>query len=213
MDCSFEPRNGCKNEAAVNFRYCVPHLNTPRGMQHMIDTARTGAMLVQSDIDNAIAERTRIPDKDAQTTALEKMLEALDRVLAFEEFSGKQMAKIDPSDWRFLDRTGSEQLRSEVQIYERAMERTARVLKDISKMALQEKIIGLGKAQTELMVRILMSTVTEIGLDVHQIDHAKAVLLKKLMEEAHMGYRTREHVTAQLTAPTPIDVEIVDEKS
>lgn len=211
MECSYEPRNGCRNETAVNFKFCIPHLNTPRGMQHMIDTARSGHMLVQSDIDRAIEQRTRIPEKDAQTTALEKMLEALDRVLEFEAFAGKQMAKLDPVDWRFLDRTGSEQLRSEVQIYERAMERTARVLKDISKMALQEKIVGLGKAQTELIIRIMMSAVSDMGLDAKQIDTAKKVLLEKLIGEAHMGYRTKEHVTAALTGPTTIDGEVVDE--
>lgn len=207
MQCQYEPRNGCRNEAAVNFRFCIPHLNTPRGMQHMVDTARSGALLVQSDIDNMIAEKTRIPDKDAQTTALEKMLEALERVLEFEAFTGKQVAKIDPSDWRFLDRTGSEQLRSEVSLYERAMERTARVLKDISKMALQEKIVSLGKAQTELMVRLMMATVNDMGLDARQIDTMRRILLEKLMAEAHLNARTRDHVQHELTGPPIIEAE------
>lgn len=174
----------------------------------MVEVARSGAMLVQSDIDRVIEERTRIPEKDTQTTALEKMLEAFDRVLAFESATSNLLRNLDPNDWRYTDRTGSEQLRSEVALYERAMDRTARFLKDISKMALNEKIVGLGKAQTELMVRILMSTVTEMGLDVKQIDQARQVLLNKLLQEANMGYRTKEHVVAELTAPPAIDGEI-----
>lgn len=176
----------------------------------MMEVARSGAMLVQSDIDNVIHERTRIPEKDAQTTALEKMLEAFDRVLSFEQATATLMRDLDPSDWRYQDRTGSEQLRSEVALYERAMDRTARVLKDISKMALDDKIVSLGKAQTELMVRILTATINELDLDVRQIDQARHVLLDKLMKEANMGYRTQENVRAQLTAPIPVDGEVVN---
>lgn len=208
MQCQYEPRNGCRAEAAINFKFCIPHLNTPRGMQHMVDTARSGALLVQSDIDNLIAEKTRVPDKDTQTTALEKMLEALERVLEFERFTGQQVAKLDPSDWRYQDRTGSEQTRAEVVLYERAMDRTARVLKDISKMALQEKIVSLGKAQTELMVRLLMATVNDMGLTAEQIDRARRILLEKLMSEAHLNSRTQDHVRQELTGPPIIDAEV-----
>lgn len=174
----------------------------------MIEVARSGAMLVQSDIERVIEERTSVPDKDARMTALEKMLEAFDRVIAFEQATGKMMANLDPSDWRYTDRTGSEQIRSEVVLYERAMDRTARILKDISKMALDSKIVSLGKAQTELMVRILMATVNEMGLDVKQIDQARQVLLNKLLKEANMGYRTREHVVGELTGPPTIEGEV-----
>lgn len=171
----------------------------------MVEVARSGAMLVQSDIERVIDQRTRIPDKDARMTALEKMLEAFDRVIAFEHATGKLMENLNPSDWRYTDRTGSEQIRSEVVLYERAMDRTARVLKDISKMALDSKIVSLGKAQTELMVRILMSTINELGLDVRQLEHARGVLLSKMLEEANMGHRTKEYMVKELSGPPILD--------
>ena len=210
MQCTFDPRSLCRNEAVVNFQFCIPHLNTPRGLAHMRDVAASGAMLVQSDIDHAIEQKTKIPEKDTQTTALEKMLETLDRVLEYESFAGKLVAKLDPSDWRFLDRTGSEQLRSEVLIYERAMDRTARVLKDISKMALNEKIVSLGRAQTELMVRILMGVVNDMNLSSEQIDEARSLLLDKMMKEANMGTRLKDHMQKELSGPPTIDGEVVE---
>jgi hypothetical protein len=209
MKCQYEPGNRCANEAAVNFRFCVSHLNTPRGLSHIHDCVRRGVLLTQSDIDNMIDEKTRIPDKDAQTTALEKMLEELVHVMEFEDFMRRQVSDMNPSDWRFLDRTGSEQIRSEVVLYERAMDRTARVLQGMSKMALQEKIVSLGKAQTELMIRLLMATLNDLSLDMHHITRAKTVLLQKLREEAHLGSRVREHVTAELTGPTIVNTEEV----
>lgn len=210
QQCLYEARRACPNEPVINFRYCTEHLNTPRGAQHMIDVARSGAMLVQSDVDSAIQERTKILDKDVQTTALEKMLDALERVLAFERHTEKMISGLPSDEWRFLDRTGSEQLRSEVQIYERAMERTARVLKDISKMAIQEKMVSLGKAQTDLIVRILMSTVTEMELDEAQIEAARQILLRKFLTEANLAGRTQKEVVKELTAPYQevIDVDL-----
>lgn len=209
MNCQYEPQNRCKNEMAINFKFCIPHLNTPRGQQHMVDVARSGAMLVQSDIDRTIEQKIAIPDKDAQTTAIEKMLEALDRVLDFEKATSQLLRGMETSDWRYQDRTGSEQLRSEVTLYERAMDRVARVLKDISRMALDEKKISLGKAQTELMVRILMATIDDLGLGDHQLMQARQTLLNKFIDEGNLGYRTREHVRAELTGPPVLDADVI----
>lgn len=208
-NCIYEPRKACTEEAVINFDYCVRHLNTPRGMQHMVDRVRSGRVLVQSDIDRHIEERTALPEKDMQTTVLEKMSDALDRVMAFERHTERMVANLDPDDWRFLDRSGAEQLRSEVQLYERAMERTTRVLKETSKVALQERMVSLGKAQTELMVRIMMAVMNDLGLDAEGIDKGKNALLMRLRDSANMTSRVDENITKQLTA---IEGEIVDEE-
>lgn len=208
--CTFEPQKLCKEEAVINFDYCISHLNTPRGLQHMVDRVRTGRVLVQSDIDRHVESKLAVPDKDVQTTALEKMLDALERVTAFERYTEKLVANLDSSDWRFLDRTGSEQLRSEVQLYERAMERTARVLKDTSKMAIQEKMVSLGRAQTELMVRVLMGVISDMGMSAKDLDRAKGILLQKLMAEGNLDSRTKDDTQKRLTA---VDAEVVDSEA
>lgn len=207
--CLYLPNNGCKAEPVVNFDMCLPHLNTSRGLQHMVDQVRNGTVLVQSDIDKVIADRTALPEKDYQTTALEKMVEAIDRVLAFEEHCARMVAKLDPSDWRYEDRKGSEQLRSEVELYERSMDRTARVLQQVSKMAINEKRISLGKAQTEMMVRILMGVVLDMGLDKDQIKTAQRLLLLRLRKEANLAPRVEDHIAGELSGPPTIDADVV----
>jgi hypothetical protein len=193
------PNFGCKKEPVVNFDMCLDHLNTSRGLQHMVDRVRNGHVLLQSDIDLAIERRTAIPEKDYQTTALERMVEAIDRVLEFERIIEQKVAHLDPDDWRYTDRKGSEQLRSEVELYERAMDRTARVLGQVSKMAINEKMVSLGKAQTELMVRILMGTISDLGLDLAQMKAAQQYLLDRLRGEANLDARTEDHIAGELT--------------
>jgi hypothetical protein len=176
----------------------------------MVERVRKGHVLLQTDIDNAIAERTKIPEKDYQTTALEKMVEAIDRVLAFEHTTSRMLAALDPADWRYEDRKGTEQVRSEVVLYERAMDRTTRVLQQISKMAISEKQVSLGKAQTELMVRILMGVLDDMEATPYQIEEAQNLLLERLKKEANLSPRVEDHIAGELTGPPTIDGDVID---
>lgn len=200
--CIFDPvgptGRGCPNEPVMNFDYCVDHLNTPRGQQHMMDRVRSRRVVTQGDIERTIASKTQIQSRDYQTTALEKMNEALDRVLEWETLVATMLGRVDQSQWRYTDRAGTEQLRSEVTLYERAQDRTTRVLKDASKMAIQEKLVSLGKAQTDMIVRIIMSVVNDLGLDQSQFEAAKRIILEKLAEEANLSPKTTYFVKREL---------------
>jgi hypothetical protein len=82
---------------------------------------------------------------------------------------------------------------------ERAMDRTARVLASVSKMAIEQKQVALGKAQTELIVRILMSVITEMRLNAVQTDMARAILLEKFRTEANLAPRVEHKVIQELS--------------
>ena len=205
--CRYDVRSGrgCTNEQTLDFEYCNEHLKTPRGRQHIMDTLDRRNLTVPSQIQQAIEHAKEIPEKDVQTTALERMVETLDRILEWEESARKIIEQIPVEDRRFLSRGGDEQVRSEVAIYERALDRTAKTLAQVSKMAIDEKTISLGRAQTELMIRILMGVITEMRLDNPTTDKARATLLKKFREEANLQAALQDKVTKELTsAPSPI---------
>lgn len=166
----------------------------------MRDRVASGKVLVKSDIDNAIAERTAIPDKDYQTTALEKMIEVLERVEEFEKHTRGLLESLQPEQYRYRDRGGAEQIRTEVVLYERALERTARVLKDVSKMALEEKVVSLGKSQTELIIRILMGVINDLRLSPGQHQQARSLLLARIQMEGNLQPRAQNQVELQLTS-------------
>lgn len=179
-------------------------MKTPRGRQHASDVIATGQLTVPSEVENAIAEASALPEEDYQTTALEKMVDALDRVLRWEADAKARLNQLEPKDWRFTDRAGAEQSRTELLVMERAMDRTARVLASVSKMAIEQKQVALGKAQTELIVRILMSVITKMRLDATQTDMARAILLEQFRTEANLAPRVERKVIQELSPVVPV---------
>ncbi|HST77307.1 MAG TPA: hypothetical protein VLN58_02340 [Verrucomicrobiae bacterium] len=129
----------------------------------------------------------------------------LSEILGFQEHTKKMLFDLDPMDWRYSHKTSGEQTRMEVGLYERAQDRAARVLKDVSKMALEEKIVSLGRAQTELVIRILMAVVMRMGLDAGGVSKARALLLEEFQKEANLSSRLEKRVTEELEAPVVID--------
>ena len=86
----------------------------------------------------------------------------------------------------------------EVTLYERAQDRLARLVERASKMSLQEKVVSLGRAQTELVIRLAMGTLEDLGLDVDTFDKARAILLERFRREAHLSAKHEAQVTVQL---------------
>jgi hypothetical protein len=203
MDCTFEAR--CSGSRVIGFDYCPEHLKTPKGQQHAQSRINSGAVFTEADLEAEIARRTDVPENDYHTSALEKMDKTLTELLQFTEQTRTMLFDLDANDWRYTHRTSGEQTRMEVGLYERALDRAARVLKDVSKMALEEKIVSLGKAQTELMIRILMNTIMKLGLDSAGITRARSILLQQFQEEANLSSRLEDRVSKQLEGGMVID--------
>lgn len=193
----------------MDYEFCPVHLNTPRGRQHVMDIVSRGELTLPSQVEAAIERAKMIPDADYQTQALEKMSEALERVLTWEELSKDELEKVPMKDRRFTDRKGAEQTHSAVLVYERALDRTTRVLKDVSKMAINEKMVSLGKAQTELVVRLLMTVISKLELDNDTTDKARAILLELFKKEANLAPRVEHAVTKELEPAPRITAESV----
>ena len=209
-ECLYEDRSGrtsqCAYERVLGFDFCRNHLDTPRGLQHMADRVRRGHVVLQSDVDKAITSVRNVQAQDYQTSALEKMNDALDRVLDFEDEVARLLRSLKPTEWRYKDRHDSEQLHSYVSLFERAQDRTTRVLAQVSKMAIQEKLTSLGKAQTELIIRIIMGVITDLELDSETYDRARQLLIQRLDREANLPPRVYDIVQKQLTT---VDGEVV----
>lgn len=203
LTCLYDLRTnggGCRKERTLDYDFCQEHLNTPRGKQHVMDVIARGSITLPSQVENAIAEAQEIPDVDYQTSALEKMAEGLDLIRNWVEESRHNLDSIGGSEnWRYKDRAGTEQQRTELGVYERALDRLSRHLSSMGKVALQEKIVTLGKAQVDMMIRLMMSVISELALDAQMTDKARFVLLSKLREEANLVPRIEKHATEQLT--------------
>lgn len=221
LTCLYDTRGGrgCPAERTLDYDFCIDHLQTPRGRQHVSDVIAAGRVTLPSQVEAAIKEATKLPDEDYQTTAIERMMDALERVLDWEATAKRNLDALGgPEQWRFTDRAGTEQSRTELHVYERAMDRTARLLAQVSKSALAEKQISLGKGQTELMIKILLSIINKLSLDARTVETARRLLLEAFQEEANLTARVEHHVTKQLTVngevttPTGVGVTIAGQK-
>jgi proline racemase len=189
----------------IGFDYCPDHLQTPRGLQHAHERITSGALFTLVDFENEIKRRTAPMEKDHHTSALEKMDAVLTEVLEFTERSKRQLDELGEENWRYQDRTLSEQLRSEVTIYERALDRASKVLASVSKMALQEKLVSLGRAQVEMTIDILMSTLAELNLTEAEFNKARAVLYAQFQSKANLSAGVDDMAQKQLTS---VDAEV-----
>lgn len=177
---------------------CIEHLQTSRGLAHAREVIDSGQMFTYADLQQEIQTRTEAPLKDYHTTVLEQMSAALAEQQSFAAEARKMLYSIDPSEWRYTDRHHTEQTRMEVTLYERAQDRVARMVERTAKLSLQEKVVSLGRAQTELVVRLAMGTIEDLGLDVDMFDKARSILLDRFRKEAHLSARHEAQVTESL---------------
>lgn len=212
LTCLYDVRSGggkCPNERTLDFEYCRDHLNTPRGRQHVMDVISRGSITTPSQVEQVVREAQEVPDEDYQTTALERMAAALDVIMSWVEESRVNLDSLGGAEnWRYRDRAGTEQQRTELGVYERALDRMSRHLSAMGKVALQEKIVTLGKAQVDMMIRLMMSIITEMRLDATSTDKMKFLLLEKLSDEANLVPRVERHARERLVIEGQVDPEV-----
>ena len=80
-----------------------------------------------------------------------------------------------------------EQLRAEVLLYERALERLAAALERITKLGIEARLAAIEERQAELVERALTASLTASGLDLVGQEKARAVLRRELMKSARQA--------------------------
>ncbi|MFI2202658.1 hypothetical protein ACH47Z_18135 [Streptomyces sp. NPDC020192] len=84
------------------------------------------------------------------------------------------------SSMRYVGATGAEQLRAEVAVYERALDRAARVLADMVKLGLEARQVGLAEAQGALVAQAIRAILGELGLTPEQQARVSEVVPRHL---------------------------------
>lgn len=177
-----------------------------------MDRIRSGNLFTVADMDEAIAKKSvKTPAQDYHTSALEKMDQSLNDVLAWTEKTRQLLDSLDEDDWRFTDRAMQEQVHSYVTMYERALDRESRVLEKVSKMALSEKIVSIGRAQVEMVISIMTNTLGRLGFDAEGFANARQILLEEFRNQGNMTDRLDHETELALTAgeEDAVDAEIV----
>jgi hypothetical protein len=75
-----------------------------------------------------------------------------------------------------------EQLRAEVLLYERALERLAKILQDIARLGIETKLASIEERQVQVVETALAAALNASGLDIVDQQRAKTVLRRELVK-------------------------------
>lgn len=93
---------------------------------------------------------------------LEALQRLAGRALALERAIGEMVNRLG-DELRYEHEKGGEQLRSEVTILERAMDRCGRLLVDIAKLNIEERLARVTERQAEMVQAALDASMAEMG--------------------------------------------------
>lgn len=89
-------------------------------------------------------------------------------------------------DWRFLDKAGAEQTRSEIALLERAQDRLLRAGAIISKLNLEERFVKLSEQQAASITYIISEVFKRAGLSEAEREHARdlvTIVIKEMLTQ------------------------------
>lgn len=159
---------GCVNPAANGTSECKNHQTTKKEVESNKQQTK-----------EQIRKQAAKSDTTAVSRVLEGMLEELDRVREWEKEARTKVEDLD-GQWRYQDKSGAEHLRSEVSVYERALDRTTRVLKDMTRLDIDARVAGLEKKQAEFMLMVLMRAMDKAGIPQKEANQVVSLVGKEL---------------------------------
>lgn len=169
MKCTAKRTNGepCKSWAIKGGKVCRVHGGASKRVKdaakRRTDEARAAAE-VAAQADAVLAFRAE--------RALENPLDGLARlateVTAFKDALAARVNAL--TSIRYEDMKSAEQLRSEVALYERALDRTARLLETMVKLDFEKRMVALNEAQFDLVSKVIDQVLDGLDLTEEQRD-------------------------------------------
>ncbi len=129
---------------------------------------------VQAEIDAAIAKLEIIP-VDNPLAELKKLA---GEVIAWKEAIKEHVERL--TKLRYETDMGGEQIRAEVVLFERALDRCAAVLGLIAKLNIDDRLAAIEEAKVQLVVEAVEATLDELDMPVPQQVKAKLGVARRL---------------------------------
>lgn len=108
---------------------------------------------------------------------LAELLLLAGEMLAFKDILRARVIGMKPAEYRYANKTLGEQIRAEIIIYERAMERLASILERISRLNIEQRLAAIDE---KVVAKI--SQALDIGLEAAGVDVAAKAAGQKAMQ-------------------------------
>ncbi|MFC8201339.1 hypothetical protein ACFUTV_38980 [Streptomyces sp. NPDC057298] len=106
------------------------------------------------------------------------LLKLAGQVLAWQEATAGLVNSLESTRYRAAN--GAEQLRAEVQLYERAMDRAASVLGLIAKLGIEERLARVSEAQAEAVIGAIEAGLAAAGVPGERMVDARRAVARHL---------------------------------
>lgn len=159
----------CEGYAVNGSSVCVAH----GGKAPQVKAKAAGNL-----IEEKAARRLHHMDAEPCTDPLGALQRLAGRALQLEQVIGEIVNEM--SAFRYESMAGGEQLRSEIAVLERAMDRCGKLLVDIAKLNIDERLARVTEQQTEQVAAALTAVLAELGMPQDQQRAARAGVARHL---------------------------------
>lgn len=153
-ECTRQRKNNrgpCHGSPVAGHEKCRMHLGT-----------ESGPVIAEAKLQQQAAKLLYQRDAAPVTDPLSALQKLAGRAAAWEDIIGDKIN--DLTSIRYSTDNG-EQLRAEIAVMERAMDRLGRLLVDIAKLNIEERLAGVRKQTADMLERALDQALTVSGLD------------------------------------------------
>ncbi|WP_327724430.1 hypothetical protein [Streptomyces europaeiscabiei] len=110
---------------------------------------------------------------------LEALLKLAGQVLAWQSATAALVNGLEDGI-RYRGANGAEQLRAEISLYERAMDRAVAVLSAIARLNIDERLVAVTEKQADAMVNAINAALEAAGVDAEQAERARRAAARHL---------------------------------
>lgn len=140
-------------------------------------THRTTAAIAIADREARaiLADLDVVPIGDPLT----HLLQLAGQILAWQEATARLVNDLE-GRIRYAGANGAEQLRAEIALYERAMDRAMKVLTEIARLNIEERLAGIAEQQAERVLRAIDAALAAAGVTGQQAAEARLTAARHL---------------------------------
>jgi hypothetical protein len=161
---------------------CTAHGSYPGSMSRALATRRGYENRLAKHLTELLAEGgEKLLAPDPIGDPLSELLDLAAELGAAKEMLRGAAAKLYADDKiRYIHSKAGEQLRMEITLYERALERFAKILIDISKLKIEDRLAGVREATAAMLERALDAALEDSGIGLEGKDKARESFRKHL---------------------------------
>jgi hypothetical protein len=173
--------SGCQQICATGSTICKNHGGQIGGYQRKVGAQRIANDKAEFALGAIMGENgNRLLNALPVENPLEDLLAVAGEIREFKDILREIIADIDPKSYRYRADKVGEQVRAELLLYERGLDRYATLLVQITRLNIEERLAAVREKMAQAIEHALTMSLEASGLDLDGQDKARKVLRREL---------------------------------